>query len=107
MTSGAFVAAAVIAFATPAAAQFYKSRTLTLLVNYGAGGNVDTEARILTRYLPRHIAGNPTIVILVCFFSGVQLFFSGVLGEYISAIHSQVRKRPLPTIQSNTTVQEE
>jgi polyisoprenyl-phosphate glycosyltransferase len=25
----------------------------------------------------------------------VQLFFLGVLGEYISAIHFQVRKRPL------------
>jgi len=25
-------------------------------VNYGAAGNVDTEARILARYLPRHVA---------------------------------------------------
>jgi hypothetical protein len=31
----------------------------------------------------------------VFFFAGVQLFFIGVLGEYIGAIHSQVRKRPL------------
>jgi len=29
------------------------------------------------------------------FFSGVQLFVLGFLGEYISAIHFQVRKRPL------------
>ncbi len=29
------------------------------------------------------------------FFSGVQLFFFGILGEYIGAIHSQVRRRPL------------
>jgi hypothetical protein len=49
--------------AAPAGAQFYKGKTLTLLVNYGVGGNIDTEARILARHLPKHIAGGPTIVI--------------------------------------------
>src|SRR5262249_9764394 len=39
--------------------------------------------------------GVTTLIIAVFFFAGVQLFFFGVLGEYISAIHSQVRKRPL------------
>jgi glycosyltransferase involved in cell wall biosynthesis len=39
--------------------------------------------------------GIPTLIVAVFFFSGVQLFFFGVLGEYVSAIHSQVRKRPL------------
>lgn len=39
--------------------------------------------------------GVPTLIVAVFFFAGVQLFFLGVLGEYISAIHSQVRKRPL------------
>lgn len=36
-----------------------------------------------------------TLIVSVFFFSGLQLFFFGVLGEYIAAIHSQVRKRPL------------
>jgi polyisoprenyl-phosphate glycosyltransferase len=39
--------------------------------------------------------GIPTLITALFFFSGVQLFFIGVLGEYIGAIHSQVRKRPL------------
>jgi polyisoprenyl-phosphate glycosyltransferase len=39
--------------------------------------------------------GVPTLIVSLFFFSGLQLFFFGVLGEYISAIHSQVRKRPL------------
>ncbi len=39
--------------------------------------------------------GIATLIVAVFFFSGVQLFFIGVLGEYIGAIHSQVRKRPL------------
>lgn len=39
--------------------------------------------------------GIPTLIVAVFFFSGLQLFFFGVLGEYVGAIHSQVRKRPL------------
>ena len=39
--------------------------------------------------------GIPTLIAALFFFSGVQLAFMGILGEYISAIHFQVRKRPL------------
>jgi glycosyltransferase involved in cell wall biosynthesis len=39
--------------------------------------------------------GIQTLIVAIFFFSGVQLFFIGILGEYIGAIHSQVRKRPL------------
>ena len=40
-------------------------------------------------------AGIPTLIAALFFFSGVQLFFLGAIGEYVSAIHFQVRKRPL------------
>ncbi len=40
-------------------------------------------------------AGIPLLIVSLFFFSGVQLFFLGAIGEYISAIHFQVRKRPL------------
>lgn len=39
--------------------------------------------------------GIPTLITALFFFSGVQLFFLGILGEYIGAIHFQVRRRPL------------
>ena len=39
--------------------------------------------------------GIGTLLIAVFFFSGIQLFFIGIIGEYISAIHGQVRKKPL------------
>jgi glycosyltransferase involved in cell wall biosynthesis len=39
--------------------------------------------------------GIPTIIVALFFFGGIQLFFLGVMGEYISAIHTQVRGRPL------------
>jgi hypothetical protein len=40
-------------------------------------------------------AGIPTVIIALFFFGGVQLFFLGVLGEYIFAIYNQVRRKPL------------
>ncbi len=39
--------------------------------------------------------GIATLIVALFFFGGVQLFFLGVLGEYVLAIHSQVRRRPL------------
>ena len=39
--------------------------------------------------------GLAPLVIGVFFFASVQLFFVGILGEYIGAIHTQVHKRPL------------
>ena len=40
-------------------------------------------------------AGTTPMVIGIFFVSSVQLFFIGIIGEYIGAIHTQVRKRPL------------
>ncbi len=37
-------------------------------------------------------AGIPTIIIAIFFFAGVQLFFLGVIGEYVGSIHQQVRR---------------
>jgi len=39
--------------------------------------------------------GAAPLVIGLFFFASVQLFFIGILGEYIGAIHTQVLKRPL------------
>ena len=59
--AGALVACAFMA--SPAHAQFYKDKTLSLLINYGIGGNADTEARIYQRHLSRHIPGNPAVIV--------------------------------------------
>ncbi len=39
--------------------------------------------------------GTMTIIVALFFFSGVQLVFIGMLGEYITAIHAQVRRGPV------------
>lgn len=43
--------------------------------------------------------GGATIIVLILFFSGIQLFFLGIIGEYVGAIHSQVRKKPFVVIK--------
>jgi len=41
------------------------------------------------------VPGYTTIIIMVCFFGGVQLITIGILGEYVSRIFDEVKKRPL------------
>ncbi|WP_261302637.1 glycosyltransferase [Paenibacillus andongensis] len=41
------------------------------------------------------VVGIAPLVIGLFFFSSVQLFFIGIIGEYIGSIHTQVMKRPL------------
>src|SRR5262245_18149870 len=60
--------AASIALAPPARAQdavadFYRNRTINLIVGYSVGGGYDTYARILARHIGRHIPGNPQVVV--------------------------------------------
>lgn len=46
-------------------------------------------------YWNRFELGLAPLVIGIFFFGGVQLFFLGIIGEYIGAIFTQVKKRPL------------
>ncbi len=39
--------------------------------------------------------GNPTLVILISFLSGIQLLSLGVMGEYVGRIYDEVKERPL------------
>ncbi len=60
---GAGAAMAAAWLAVPASAQFYKGKTLNVIINYGAGGNTDIQGRSVLRFMKNHIAGNPRIVV--------------------------------------------
>ena len=45
------------------AEDFYKGKTLTMIVGFTAGGGFDTNARLLSRHITKHIQGKPDIVI--------------------------------------------
>ena len=46
-------------------------------------------------YWDRFSIGSAPLIIGLFFFSAVQLFFIGIMGEYIGAIYTQVKGRPL------------
>ena len=45
--------------------------------------------------------GNPTVVITVAFFSGIQLLSLGVIGEYVGRIYDESRERPKYIVESS------
>jgi tripartite-type tricarboxylate transporter receptor subunit TctC len=64
------VVAALLLFAalpaqaqTNAVADFYRGKTVRLVVGYGPGGSYDLYGRLAAEFLGRHIPGNPTIVV--------------------------------------------
>ena len=63
LVAAAAVATASFAAASPADAQFYKGKTLNIIINYGAGGNTDIQGRSLMRFMEEYIPGKPRVVI--------------------------------------------
>jgi len=57
-----FAGVSAPAHAADAVADFYKGKTVQVLVGFGPGGGYDLYARTLARYMGRHIPGNPTMV---------------------------------------------
>src|SRR5262245_35321948 len=58
--------ALIMTFETASAASgddFYKGKTIRIVVGFSAGGGFDTYARALARHLSKHIPGQPAIVV--------------------------------------------
>jgi polyisoprenyl-phosphate glycosyltransferase len=51
--------------------------------------------------------GNPTVVIVVAFFSGIQLLSLGVIGEYVGRIYDESRQRPKYIVESRHGLDED
>lgn len=65
---GAMVAAVTMAASTldtraDEVAEFYKGKTLTIMVGHETGTTFDTYARVLARHYHRHIPGTPSILV--------------------------------------------
>jgi len=61
------IAALALATVSPAHADavsdFYKGKTVTIYVGFTPGGNYDLYARMLSEFMPRHMPGNPQLVV--------------------------------------------
>jgi tripartite-type tricarboxylate transporter receptor subunit TctC len=64
--AAAVALAAAVLSAPPIQAQpvadFYRGKTLRMIVGYGPGGGYDIYGRLVAEFLPRHLPGNPTII---------------------------------------------
>jgi len=69
MKFGSFVAAACIGMgamtllSAEAKAQFYKDKTINIIVGSGAGGTMDTNARQIAFNIGKYLPGNPDVVV--------------------------------------------
>jgi tripartite-type tricarboxylate transporter receptor subunit TctC len=58
---------ALVFFAGPVAGgsveDFYKGKTIRIVVGFGPGGATDTISRLLQRALSKHVPGNPSVVV--------------------------------------------
>src|SRR5262249_53495767 len=63
LTAVAVIFSAAFAPSPWAQADFYAGKRLVVLVNYAAGGPADIEGRFFARYLARHLAGQPTVIV--------------------------------------------
>lgn len=46
------------------AADFYRGKTVSIIVGSGAGGGFDTTARLVARHIGKHIPGSPTVIVV-------------------------------------------
>jgi tripartite-type tricarboxylate transporter receptor subunit TctC len=44
-------------------AEFYKGKTVSMIVSSSPGGGYDALSRTVARYLPKHIPGNPSVIV--------------------------------------------
>jgi tripartite-type tricarboxylate transporter receptor subunit TctC len=45
------------------AQDFFKGKTIRILVGFPAGGGFDTYSRIIARHIPKYIPGSPTVIV--------------------------------------------
>src|SRR6266498_2094121 len=53
----------VQAESAPAQENFYKGKTIRLIVGLAPGGGFDAYSRVIARHIGKHIPGNPTTVV--------------------------------------------
>lgn len=54
---------AVRTFDEKAVADFYRGKTVTIIVGFAAGGGYDIMSRVIAKHLGKHIPGNPTVIV--------------------------------------------
>lgn len=90
---------------TSLARPYYQGKTLAILCPHGAGGGTDVFARLIARYLPKFIPGNPTVIVrnmlggmtLVCanyvYLTAKKDGLTCMAGSGVTAMHNLIRTK--------------
>ena len=62
-TAQSWAAAAKSGFDEKAIADFYRGKTVRIIVGFSAGGGYDAYSRLIGRHLHKHIPGNPNVLV--------------------------------------------
>ncbi len=93
---GALAALSLLAASGGAQAQsdgFYAGKTVRIIVGASPGGFYDRWARLLARYLPLHIPGNPSFIV-----QNMPSASSVVAANYVSLAKRDPRLAEVPTL---------
>ena len=63
LVAGSLVALCAAPAFAQSAADFYRGKTLTVVVGYAPGGGYDIYSRLLTRHLGNHVPGTPNVIV--------------------------------------------
>lgn len=63
LAGAAFALAGVAGAALASTHDFYKGKTVRMIVAFSPGGGFDTYSRAIARHMGKHIPGNPTIIV--------------------------------------------
>jgi tripartite-type tricarboxylate transporter receptor subunit TctC len=91
------------------AADFYSGKQITMIVGSAVGGGYDTYARLVARYLPNFIPGNPSIVVQNLPAAGSLVAMNTVAnssprdGLTIAAVQNQIMVEPIMGLTGPTT----
>ena len=98
-------AAAVIPTATPIpgfdAEEHFKNKRISVNVGFSPGGGYDTYARVVAKFLPNHLPGNPRFVVRNLTGGGGERIFKPTLvdvepeGYAVAVVHPRFFKREL------------
>ena len=61
--AAALACLSAVSLAPAYADDFYKGKTLNIVVGYTPGGGVDTNGRLLARHIAKHIPGKPNVIV--------------------------------------------
>jgi len=64
LLGAAGLSAQQVKFDEKAVGDFYRGKTIRIIIGSGAGGTYDIYSRLMAKHMPRFVPGNPTVLVV-------------------------------------------